>query len=1064
MATTLGVAPPPAQEMFDANGLCVAHCLLCVWSFGLSACSDPGPLTGQRAAAIKGGTGDVQGEHPAAALLHMGHAGSVALCSGVFIAPRMVLTAKHCFPCPSMGEGEGCYDPQTETAKDGPIFWWNHAVSEQVKTGYYPYTQGTSHHATYVWFAAPDAFNPDLAVVRTAEPLTGVAVAPLLAGDPQPGETVRLLGYSDKTFSQGDQYRRWTTGTVGATAPVDGGAALGEGVIAVQPATSTHVCKGDSGGPVFFSRNGQWHVGAVISTGQAGEDECGLPGAPALVQRISRGFLDALCKHGSWEDCVARQGDSDEDGIPDSSDNCPENPNVEQTNTNGLAADALLYPAIRPGDACDHMPAVSLVDRDPGEAFGWIEGVDQHVSGTVAAGMVFSGVVKQNSATIHYRRPGYAVRADLYFPDHATANERQDALWARYCACHDPTSTDTNPKPTSNSVCYQLAYCPHAGFTSLTPDYATDTGWLPLNWRVAATGEVCEPADPDGNGNANECEQAIPDAPSFRPFGATTYCTERNEFGCNPKDVDRFWRQAGKTGVLAWPWRSQDYPHPTGTSYTASNTPLAKVRVWLRPGHASYSSLDAAHQSAFSLPQTLEWGLAASLSKPVYELPRWRWVLPPWADPLGDRKRHLWLLAPIDRDSPAKIAPLALNWNVELNELMASRGIVSSAVRTLDAHLGQAEASQVLGAMPDHALHTTGFAATQASAAVFVFGGYDARGELSDALWFGGLPDGGDIERDGLQFERLDGGALMAMLAAAPTASGASSKPPPSKPATPRFGSWKAAQPKGKARSSVALIAAGALAKHATSKTGTSTAASSTTLRTLSATQDPPEPQASGAIAYSSTWATLTVLHGDRGDSPTHGDPVQLAVFDLESQQWTRFELDWSEGGEARRLVGYTQSSPTQLLFFGGERDGDALDGLYRLDLNPELIASGEPPLRLDEEGATAPSPRTLAALAFDPLAGKLGAVLLYGGRDSNGQPLGDLWRFDLSTNSWTRLSDGSEEEAPPAALAAGIFIKRLDGSIVVVAGNGTRGTTSWAHRFVVGQRWQRVDPSVAEQ
>jgi hypothetical protein len=73
-----------------------------------------------------------------------------------------------------------------------------------------------------------------------------------------------------------------------------------------------------------------------------------------------------------------------------------------------------------------------------------------------------------------------------------------------------------------------------------------------------------------------------------------------------------------------------------------------------------------------------------------------------------------------------------------------------------------------------------------------------------------------------------------------------------------------------------------------------------------------------------------------------------------------------------------------------------------------------------------------------------------------------DLWFFSKRDGRWTRLSDGRDPSAPPAALAAGLVQSPIDGSVVVVGGVAAAGQQASVWRWV-NQSWRvertRVEP-----
>lgn len=160
---------------------------------------------------------------------------------------------------------------------------------------------------------------------------------------------VDVVGYSGYTFPGVEERRRHASGSVDEP-DVDAGPGAGSVTsFKVTMASGTAVCKGDSGGPVFFQDAGAYKVGGVVNGGQAGADPCNVT-ETFLAAYVPRSFLDDLCRHGAWEACTG-SSDRDEDGTADSLDN----PNASQRNSNA-AGEVFLHPGLL-GDACDSLIA-----------------------------------------------------------------------------------------------------------------------------------------------------------------------------------------------------------------------------------------------------------------------------------------------------------------------------------------------------------------------------------------------------------------------------------------------------------------------------------------------------------------------------------------------------------------------------------------------------------------------------------------------------------------------------------------------------------------------------------
>lgn len=485
----------------------------------------------------------------------------------------------------------------------------------------------------------------------------------------------------------------------------------------------------------------------------------------------------------------------------------------------------------------------------------------------------------------------------------------------------------------------------------------------------------------------------------------------------------------------------------------------------------SFVQLQASQvNSAFTTPTDITWKAESTLGKPLYALERWRWRLPSWFDTIGPW-HDLRLLAPVDRTTSSELVPPDYDWRFDWEATTsATRALITTALSPTTGQLGPAHVSEAAGDSPVNAPHTVGFATALHGGGLFAFGGADSAGTLSGDLWFGAL-DAGEPLGGGMTFEKVAGGGGQSASAGAGSSTtvatssvSATSSTSATSKSTCNLACWKKSNPPTTSRLTLAKLIAPAkakwLAKAASKKAASKKAMATAPAKTLLApsfASGSATPQADSVLAYSPQWWTLTIFYGDTGTMPTASAPVELALFDLQTDTWTVGQVDWNETSGNRRNVGYVMTGPGQAVFFGGEAGGQALDGLYTVDLDPGTLLSGVAPQRLDGASQQAPAPRTHAALGFDSRVGSQGAVYLMGGINSTGQRMADLWVFALDSGQWRQLSDGTEPGAPPPMVAAGVVVSTLDSSVLVYP--GTAGPDPrWGYRFVEDQGWQVLD------
>jgi V8-like Glu-specific endopeptidase len=246
-------------------------------AFAATACggagaADPGgePIA-TTSAAIYGGVVDNDASQNASVVaIEVGAVGDEEfyLCSGVLIAPNVVLTARHCL---STALTTTIQCDQNGNSLNGTDFGGDLPVSEVNVFATPTIYQGETPSATAKALFHPAGStecNEDLALVVLGTPITTVQPARVrIAGSPTVGESTRVVGYgaNDQSAPIGTRYRK-------DDLPV---LALGSSVSASNTALGSSefelggesTCNGDSGGPALDETSGA--VVGILSRGPA---------------------------------------------------------------------------------------------------------------------------------------------------------------------------------------------------------------------------------------------------------------------------------------------------------------------------------------------------------------------------------------------------------------------------------------------------------------------------------------------------------------------------------------------------------------------------------------------------------------------------------------------------------------------------------------------------------------------------------------------------------------------------------------------------------------------------
>lgn len=227
-------------------------------SGGFNSCGVIGGISDRVTAQIVNGTACSSANTPIVLLNLKDRDGLPAgSCSGTIIGSRAVLTAAHCLD--------------------------EEVASVKVYRGSGDQVASTSVHP-HPGYRQNVAF--DIGVVLTGEDLARTPAALLISRDARTGEQAVIAGWG------ADQYGNGTTLRAGATSI----SLVASTHLETQPSSSTSaVCSGDSGGPIFLSQNSAWAVAGVISaTGVGGSCVIGASYYAALRHPDASSFVLGL--------------------------------------------------------------------------------------------------------------------------------------------------------------------------------------------------------------------------------------------------------------------------------------------------------------------------------------------------------------------------------------------------------------------------------------------------------------------------------------------------------------------------------------------------------------------------------------------------------------------------------------------------------------------------------------------------------------------------------------------------------------------------------------------------
>ncbi len=177
-------------------------------------------------------------------------------------------------------------------------------------------------------------------------------------------------------------------------------------------------------------------------------------------------------------------------------------------------------------------------------------------------------------------------------------------------------------------------------------------------------------------------------------------------------------------------------------------------------------------------------------------------------------------------------------------------------------------------------------------------------------------------------------------------------------------------------------------------------------------------------------------------DGTTTASPA-AAPWSLTGNGWAL-----ASGGARSYVSGAVDSADQALIVFGG------WDGVQTLDETLEFVPLLGTWTRLSPVGGVKPSARTQAAMAD---LGN-GTVLLFGGADATGTPLGDTWLWTGATSTWTQLTPAT---APGARYDASIAFDAARNKVVLFGGSQLVGTPPYTSYAPLGDTWEYDPPTL---
>ena len=210
------------------------------------------------------------------------------------------------------------------------------------------------------------------------------------------------------------------------------------------------------------------------------------------------------------------------------------------------------------------------------------------------------------------------------------------------------------------------------------------------------------------------------------------------------------------------------------------------------------------------------------------------------------------------------------------------------------------------------------------------------------------------------------------------------------------------------------------------------------------------QPTAGMSLFIDSEADRLISIAGRSNSNFGFGDPMQLSLSGTAG--WQRLYAAGELPPGRQNQMGIFDPVRRRFIMFGGRGAGVALRDMWILELN------GHPRWEQLDPNALAPSARFGANAVYDPLGDR---VILFGGTDADSTAFGDTWQLSLAgTPTWSRLSPSGAPS--PRCFAATTYDSRRQ-RLVMFGGRDDEGEgldDLWFLPLGTASKWVHGEPA----